>query len=151
MEKEKILQQLEEKLLPFVQNLENGQASDHDFFPALLWMLLQKSKDSDTNIKATASAILRDTKGLKTQLEEIAAKNREDIAKTVSKIIQSSQEDSKKYEEKIVELNAKNELLLKKITEHFNQKIESIKNWLYIFFALHTITLILLAVILVKK
>lgn len=47
MEKEKILRQLEEKLLPSVKNLEQGQATEHDFFPALLWTLLEKSKDSE--------------------------------------------------------------------------------------------------------
>jgi len=33
MEKEKILQQLEEKLLPSVENVNSGQATEHDFFP----------------------------------------------------------------------------------------------------------------------
>jgi hypothetical protein len=55
MEKEKILRQLEEKLLPSVQNLEKGQATDHDFLPALLWMLLEKSKDSESALKNISS------------------------------------------------------------------------------------------------
>lgn len=50
MEKERILQQLEEKLLPSVENLNKGQASEHDFFPALLWMLLEKIKDSENKV-----------------------------------------------------------------------------------------------------
>ena len=55
MEKEKILRQLEEKLLPSVQNLDKGQATDHDFLPALLWMLLEKSKDSESALKGITS------------------------------------------------------------------------------------------------
>jgi hypothetical protein len=47
MEKEKILRQLEDKLLPSVKNLEQEQATEHDFFPALMWTLLEKSKDSE--------------------------------------------------------------------------------------------------------
>lgn len=47
MEKEKLLKQLEEKLLPSVQNLEKGQANEHDYFPALLWLLLDKSNDTE--------------------------------------------------------------------------------------------------------
>jgi hypothetical protein len=32
MEKEKILRQLEDKLFPSVKSLEQGQATEHDFF-----------------------------------------------------------------------------------------------------------------------
>lgn len=49
MEKEKILLQLKDKLLPSVQNLEKEQATEHDYFPALLWMLLEISKDSENS------------------------------------------------------------------------------------------------------
>ena len=50
MEKEKILLQLKDKLLPFIQNIEKDQATEHDYFPALLWMLLETSKDSKNSL-----------------------------------------------------------------------------------------------------
>jgi DNA anti-recombination protein RmuC len=170
MEKEQILQQLEEKLSPFVTNFKNGQPEEHDFFPALLWMLLQKSRDLDINIsksaETTQKTILQDNTEVKNQLEallnEIPIKNREDITKIAVNIIKNNQENAKettriineareKNEEHIKELNTKHEQLLKKITEHFSQKIEGMKNWFFIFAGLHVITLTILTIILVKK
>lgn len=45
MEKDKILKQIEVKILPAVKNLENGNASEHDIFPSLLWLLLENSHE----------------------------------------------------------------------------------------------------------
>jgi hypothetical protein len=45
MNKENVLKQIEEKLLPAVKNLENSNASEHDIFPSLLWLLLENNKE----------------------------------------------------------------------------------------------------------
>lgn len=75
MEKEKILQQLEDKLLPSVQNLEKQQATEHDFFPALLWMLLEKSKGSEKLLK------------------ELAVKHSEELEKAINDVLDNHQKD----------------------------------------------------------
>lgn len=51
MEKQQILQKLEHKLSPSVENFTKNQDSDYDFLPVLLWMLLEKSKDSENLLK----------------------------------------------------------------------------------------------------
>ncbi|MGZ8226131.1 MAG: hypothetical protein ACXWT3_05760 [Methylococcaceae bacterium] len=90
MEKEKILQQLEEKLLPSVQNLEKQQATEHDFFPALLWMLLEKSKGSES------------------LLREITSTHSEELEKAVNDVFDNNQrhrQSSNQFvEEKLLEL-----------------------------------------------
>jgi|GEM_PF-1974890 len=45
MNKNVVLKQIEEKLSPAVKNLENGNISEHDIFPSLLWLLLENSKE----------------------------------------------------------------------------------------------------------
>lgn len=79
MDKEKILQQLKDKLLPSVQNLEKEQATEHDYFPALLWMLLEKSKESESSIK------------------DISSKHNEEIEKATKTIIQNTQESRETF------------------------------------------------------
>ncbi len=79
MEKEKILRQLEEKLLPSVQNLEKGLPSEHDFFPALLWILLEKIKDSENQLQKTESS---NREGLKQAVNFIVTKNQSFQAET---------------------------------------------------------------------
>lgn len=141
MEKEKILQQLEEKLLPSVKNLEKEQASEHDFFPALLWMLLEKNKDSENLLK------------------NFLFQNHEDITKasetiqqnTAEKIIKNNKENKEEYLEQLRESNIKSEELLKKVTLQLNQKIEGIKNWFFVSFIFHIITITALVIIFMKK
>ena len=74
MEKEKILKQLEEKLLPSVQNLEKGQATEHDYFPALLWLLLDKINDTE---KVLAENKKSHEEQFKTAINLISDKNLE--------------------------------------------------------------------------
>lgn len=99
MEKEKILQQLEEKLLPSVQNLERNQATEHDFFPALLWLLLAKSKDSES------------------LLNNISSKYSEELKNIAATIL----ENNKIYHEKATNLFEDRILAV-------NQKIEDLKS-----------------------
>ena len=76
MEKEKILRQLEEKLLPSVKNLEQGQATEHDFFPALLWMLLEKSKDSESLLNSAKSEQAKELQALAARILQNAHENK---------------------------------------------------------------------------
>jgi uncharacterized protein with von Willebrand factor type A (vWA) domain len=126
MEKEKILRELEKKLLPSVQNLEKEQATDHDFLPALLWMLLEKSKDSENALK------------------DITLKHSEELEKVTNTIIENNQENKKIYEE----LLTKAVNFIVSNNHESNKKIEQIKGWFLVSFIFHVITLVILALIL---
>ncbi len=130
MEKEKILRQLEEKLLPSVQNLEKGQATDHDFLPALLWMLLEKSKDSENALK------------------DITLKHSEELEKVTNTIIENNQENKKIYEELLTKAVNKVVNYIISNNQESNKKIEQIKSWFLVSFMFHVITLVILAIIL---
>lgn len=70
MQKEKVLKQIEEKLSQSVSNLENGQASEHDIFPSLLWLLLENSKDVEKSASITKSELLERIDNFKQVLQE---------------------------------------------------------------------------------
>lgn len=129
MEKEKISKQLEEKLLPSVQNLDKGQATEYDFFPALLWMLLEKNKDAEKS------------------LSNIDLKHSKELEKAATTIIENNQENKKIYEELITK--AVNFIVSNNQESH--KKIESIKNWFFVSLAFQVITLIVLAIIILRK
>jgi len=169
MDKEKILQQLKDKLLPSVQNLEKEQATDHDFFPALLWILLEKSKDTESLLK------------------DIALSHTEEIKNTANTIIQNNQESRIIYEEQLdkavsfissqdkeseIKFEQFNDQQFKKITaivveenkvsqEKIHALIEDLKNtqlktknkfaiWFLVFSIFQIISLIILAIILTR-
>jgi hypothetical protein len=58
MKKDIVLKQIEEKLLPAVKNIENGNASEHDIFPSLLWLLLENSKELEKSGEITKGELL---------------------------------------------------------------------------------------------
>jgi hypothetical protein len=58
MNKDNVLKQIEDKLLPTVKNLENGNASEHDIFPSLLWLLLENSKELEKSGEITKGELL---------------------------------------------------------------------------------------------
>lgn len=122
MEKEKILRQLEEKLLPFVENLDKGQASEHDFFPALLWMLLEKIKDSENQLNASINS---NREGFKQTANYIVTKN-QDFQKETNQIIDK---DIQKTEEFKNYFTIETEKLSKKIEE---QEIKNSKRFKWI-------------------
>ncbi|GAB6139319.1 hypothetical protein JCM14076_00480 [Methylosoma difficile] len=146
MEKEKILQELEDKLLPSVQNLEKQQATEHDFFPALLWMLLEKSKGSEKLLKELA---VKHTEELEAATNRIIENNQEirkiygeQLGKAANFIVSKNQESATKFEQiyheefkkitESIQVNSKtaqektDELIENKISM-INQKIEEIK------------------------
>ena len=70
MNKDNVLKQIEDKLLPTVKNLENGNASEHDIFPSLLWLLLENSKDVEKSDNITKGELLERIGDLKQVLQE---------------------------------------------------------------------------------
>lgn len=144
MEKEKILRELEKKLLPSVHNLEKEQATDHDFLPALLWMLLEKSKDSESSnqlVEQKMSTLADSLTSLSKSIKEERAK---DIKEVADKVIQNNQENKKLYEE----LLSKAVNFMAEKNQESNKKIEQIKSWFLVSFMFHVITLVILAIIL---
>ncbi len=75
MNKDNVLKQIEDKLLPTVKNVESGNASEHDIFPSLLWLLLENSKDLEKSAVITEAVLLERVEDLKqvsaTQMETI--------------------------------------------------------------------------------
>jgi hypothetical protein len=65
MNKDTVLKQIEEKLSPAVKNLENDNASEHDIFPSLLWLLLENSKDAERSASITKGELLERIDNLK--------------------------------------------------------------------------------------
>ncbi len=122
MEKEKILQQLEEKLLPFVEHLHEGQANEHDFFPALLWMLLEKIKDSENQLNASINS---NREGFKQTANYIVTKN-QDLQKETNQIIDK---DIQKNEELKNYFAIEIEKLFKKTEE---QEVKNSKHFKWI-------------------
>ena len=57
MNKDNVLKQIEEKLSPAVKNVENGNASEHDIFPSLLWLLLENNKELERKISTLEEKI----------------------------------------------------------------------------------------------
>ena len=165
MEKEKILQQLEEKLLPSVQNLERNQATDHDFFPALLWLLLSKSKDSENLLKNISSQYSEELKNIsatlvennkalheKTEvlLKDISLKYSEEFKKTAETIMESNKITQEKLSEII---DNKTLVIIQKIEEikHTPLKIEKkFPIGVFVLSVLQLITLTIVAVMLMK-
>lgn len=179
MDQEKILQQLKDKLLPSVQNLEKEQATDHDFFPALLWALLEKSTDTESLLK---NIVLNHSEEIKNVVNTIIQNAQESriihevqIDKAVSFISSKDQESEIKFEQfsdvqfkkitaTIIEENnasqKTHELIENKLLA-INQKIEDIKNtqsktknkysiWFLVFSIFQIISLIILAIILTR-
>lgn len=70
MKKDIVLKQIEEKLLPAVKNVENGNASEHDIFPSLLWLLLENSKELEKSGEITKGEVLERMGNLKQVLQE---------------------------------------------------------------------------------
>lgn len=68
MDKNSILEQLEEKLLPSVRNLTTQQQTEHDFFPALLWTLLEINKNTESLLKEIAASAEENKKIYERQL-----------------------------------------------------------------------------------
>ena len=103
MDKEKILQQIKDKLLPSVQNLEKEQATDHDFFPALLWILLEKSKDTESLLKDSALSYSEEIKNAANTIIQNTQENRiiheERLDKAIVFISSKGQESEIKFEQ----------------------------------------------------
>ncbi len=129
MEKEEILQQIKEKLLPSVRNFENKQETDYDYFPTLLWMLLEKSKDTESSLK------------------DISSTYSEEIKKISNTAVEKNQENRKCYEELLSK--AVNFIVGK--NKELNKQIEGVKTLFYVSIAFQFIGLMLLAFILIKK
>jgi len=75
MENVKVLQRLEEKLSPHVKNLVDGTSTDHDVFPALLWVLLENEKNLDNqlkNVMAQQAALNEVTQGVSLNNEKVS-------------------------------------------------------------------------------
>jgi hypothetical protein len=70
MKKDIVLKQIEEKLSPAVKNVENGNASEHDIFPSLLWLLLENNKELEKSGDITKSELLEQIGNLKQVLQE---------------------------------------------------------------------------------
>lgn len=70
MNKDTVLKQIEEKLSPAIKNLENGNASEHDIFPSLLWLLLENSKELEKSGEITKAGLLESLGDLKQVLQE---------------------------------------------------------------------------------
>ncbi|CAA9892328.1 hypothetical protein METHB2_650016 [Candidatus Methylobacter favarea] len=166
MEKERILRQLEDKLLPSVQTLARNEASEHDFFPALLWMLLEKSKDSENLLKESGtvvsdqlnkavSFILTKNQDSDIKLEQLLKINEENINEHISKTTTTIKNDSNISQEKTEKLFESKYSLI-------NQQIEEIKNtqlkmgkkfsvWFLVFSIFQITILATSAVILIKS
>jgi hypothetical protein len=76
MNKDNVLKQIEDKLLPTVKNLENGNASEHDIFPSLLWLLLENNKELERKISTLEEKIESIGVGISDIVEDILEKNK---------------------------------------------------------------------------
>lgn len=137
MDNEKILKQLEAKLLPSVQSLEKGQATEHDYFPTLLWLLLDKSNDNQ-----------------KTLVEN--KKSHDEQLKTAVNFISDKNLESHNEITNLIAENQKNhDVLIKNginfIHQGLYKKIGFLQNLVFTLIALNIITLIVLAFIILKK
>lgn len=87
MNKHVVLKQIEEKLSPAVKNLENGNASEHDIFPSVLWLLLENSKDVEKSTDITKVELLERISSLK----QVSAAEIEDLlAHSISQLLESN-------------------------------------------------------------
>lgn len=104
MEKEKILQKIEEKLSPHVTNLEKGQSTEHDFFPALLWLLLEKEKSLENLLQGVVTHQSESTEKHTSKLDEVAqnlSSSHEQISKNAIELMLQRIEEVKSNQGKI--------------------------------------------------
>lgn len=76
MNKDTVLKQIEEKLLPAVKNVENGNASEHDIFPSLLWLLLENNKELANKVIELEEKIESTGIGTSNIVEDILEQNK---------------------------------------------------------------------------
>lgn len=85
MNKDTVLKQIEEKLSPAVKNVENGNATEHDIFPSLLWLLLENSKDVEKSVDITKGELLERIGNLKqVSSEDVQTIVKQENQKTLS-------------------------------------------------------------------
>lgn len=102
MNKNTILKHLEEKLSPIVKTLENGNATEHDIFPALLWLLLENSKELEKSGEITKTELLERIGNLKqVSAEDVQTIVSQENQKTLSYLLEGN-----KYIEKLFTASA---------------------------------------------
>ena len=100
MNKDTVLKQIEEKLLPAVKNLENGNASEHDIFPSLLWLLLENNKELERKIAELEKKIGTTEIGISDILEKNKSQNKV-LLEHIENLKQTLEVKTSKLEEKI--------------------------------------------------
>jgi hypothetical protein len=68
--KDTISKKIQEKLLPTIKNFQDGNVSEHDIFPSLLWLLLENSKELEQKTEITKNDLLRQIEKLKPIFQE---------------------------------------------------------------------------------
>jgi hypothetical protein len=86
MNKESVLERIEEKLTFSVKNLLNGNVSDHDVFPSILWLLLENSKDIEKLISLTKNNLLENGEEIQKKISSTESNLQKTIV-NLSKII----------------------------------------------------------------
>ena len=168
MEKEKILQQLEEKLLPSVEKVNSGQATEHDFFPALLWMILEQDKDiesslqdlgnkSRNNFQKTINHIASKNQDLQKETNSLLEEKTLSLSKKIDDLLLSTsknqdlqKETDSLLEEKILLLSQKTDEL-SKVNQNSDSKAIKYFRWIFGFCIFQFITLTSLIVFLLMR
>lgn len=68
--KDTISKKIQEKLLPTIKNFQDGNVSEHDIFPSLLWLLLENIKELEQKNEITKNDLLRQIEKLKPIFQE---------------------------------------------------------------------------------
>jgi len=127
MNKNTILKHLEEKLSPIVKTLENGNATEHDIFPALLWLLLENSKELEKSGEITKTELLERIENLKqVSAEDVQTIVSQENQKTLSYLV----ETSRRMEKSVGALDATIIEHTKNLIVQENQKTYSLLKWL---------------------
>lgn len=137
MNKDIILKKIEDKLSPAVKNLENGNPSEHDIFPSLLWLLLENNKELKEFNESKAIellALIENSKNelgkidefLKSELLELIQKNKHELVK----ITENTKLDVLKQIEDLKKISSEKHDEAESLFTQQNQKTLSLLKWL---------------------
>jgi hypothetical protein len=129
MNKNFVLKQVEEKLSPTIKNLENGNVSEHDIFPSLLWLLLENSKDFEKQADVTKAKLLEDIYNSKVDIKALLSNHLSQILESntvIEKSVMTTKSD-------LLEQNNELKQVLREDTKIIfmqeNQKTLSLLKW----------------------
>jgi predicted Zn-dependent peptidase len=155
MNKNTVLKQIEEKLSPAVKNVENGNASEHDIFPSLLWLLLENSKDLERSAGITKGELLERIDNLKqvsaAEIEALLANSLSQLLESNAGIEKSVTATESNLLERIGNLKQVLQEDVKTVVAQENQKTHSLLKWLLVFCIVQFIGLGALAAVILMR